>query len=309
VFQVSYAGNWSNHLQTEREINTTVPTFAPGDINNPTYPASTPRLNPNFAGTFFLEMNGNSRYDSLTVTLRKQSATGLQGQVFYTFSKAMDHNSGVSGSDSLRSPQAIMNPYDIDRDWGLADFHAQHNMVANLSYQLPVKVRSKFLGSVVNGWTLDGIGTFSAGMPFTPRLGASVSRDQASSLAERPTLRPGFSPNPTTGSSAGCNGFNATPLRTATAWYDACAFANPAAGTYGNLGRNTIIGPGLANVDLALGKGFFKAEMFNVLNHTNLGLPNTTAVASGGAANSSAGSILYTTTNSRQLQFALRVSF
>ena len=71
-------------------------------------------------------------------------------------------------------------------------------------------------------------------------------------------------------------------------------------------------------MDLALEKSFklheqanvtFKAEVFNIMNHANFGLPNTTALAAGGAANPSAGLIIYTTTSSRQLQFALRISF
>jgi hypothetical protein len=238
--------------------------------------------------------------------------------VFYTFAKAMDQNSNASGSDSLRSPQAIMNPYDLGRDWALSDFDVRHNMVATFSVPLPIRVSAKALGTLVNGWTLDGIGTLQSGMPFTARLSASVSRDQASTLTERPDLRPGFSSSPTTGVSAGCPGFAAgTPVGTAANWYDPCAFSLPAAGTYGNLGRNTIIGPGLANLDLALGKSFtlagsemtFKAEMFNVLNRANFGLPNSNPLTATGQASGSAGVITYTTTSARQLQFALRLNF
>ena len=101
-------------------------------------------------------------------------------------------------------------------------------------------------------------------------------------------------------------------------FYDPCSFSLPLAGTYGNVGRNTIIGPGVADVDLALEKSFklhekanvtFKAEVFNIMNHANFGLPNVNALAASGAANSSAGRITYTTTSSRQLQFALRITF
>jgi len=92
----------------------------------------------------------------------------------------------------------------------------------------------------------------------------------------------------------------------------------PIAGTYGNLGRNTLIGPKLADVDVALEKNFklnervgvvFRAEAFNILNHANFSLPNTSALSSSGAANPAAGNITLTATSSRQLQFALRVSF
>ena len=101
-------------------------------------------------------------------------------------------------------------------------------------------------------------------------------------------------------------------------FFDPCAFSLPAAGMYGNLGRNTIIGPGVADIDLALEKIFkpsekadvtFRAEMFNIMNHANFGLPNITALAASGAANPSAGVITSTTTSSRQIQFALRINF
>jgi hypothetical protein len=151
-------------------------------------------------------------------------------------------------------------------------------------------------------------------------LSASVSRDlSTATLAERPNLKPGFSNNPIRGVSAGCPGFAAgTPLGNATNWYDPCAFSLPIAGTYGNLGRNTLIGPGIASVNLALEKSFplnervsatFRAEAFNITNHTNLGLPNMAPLTASGAPNPAAGSIIYTTTSSRQLQFALRINF
>ena len=156
-------------------------------------------------------------------------------------------------------------------------------------------------------------------MPFTARLPRSVSRNLAVALEERPDLNPGASQSPNHGTSAGCAGFPAgRNLGGADNFYDPCSFSLPLSGTYGNLGRNTIIGPGVADVDLALEKGFslgertnasFKAEMFNIMNHANFGVPLSTALAASGAANPAAGRIIYTTTSSRQLQFAVRISF
>ena len=166
---------------------------------------------------------------------------------------------------------------------------------------------------------VNGIGTFTAGLPFSARLASSVSRDLASTLAERPDLKPGATQNPNHGASAGCTGFPAgAKLGGADNFYDPCSFALPQAGTYGNLGKNTIIGPGVTNMDLALEKTFpireiadvtFKAEVFNILNHTNLGLPNGFPLEASGAASASAGRVTYTATSSRQLQFALRIGF
>jgi hypothetical protein len=319
VLQVAYAGNTVRHLPTQSEADTTVPTFINGDLRHPYYPANTPRLNPAWAGIRLYQANGNSHYNSGTVTLRRQSSKGFVGEIFYTYAKAMDEASGTTAADSQRSPGALLDPYDPAVDYGLADFDLRNAVGANFSYPVPFKVSSNILGAVVNDWTLDGIATFQSGMPFTARLASSVSRDQASVLAERPNLNPGASQNPTHGTSAGCSGFPAgSKLGGATNYYDPCSFSLPLAGTYGNLGRNTIIGPGVADMDMALDKNFkqfekvtttFRFEMFNILNHTNFGLPNTTALAAGGAASPSAGQITYTTTTSRQLQFALRFSF
>jgi Carboxypeptidase regulatory-like domain/TonB dependent receptor len=324
VFQVDYAGNQVRHLPTQSEADTTIPTFVNGSLAHPYYAPKTARLNPAWAGIRLYQANGNSHYNSGTVTLRRQSPSGLVGEIFYTFAKSMDEASGTTAADSQRSPGALLDPYDPAVDWGLADFNVKSAVGANFSYPLPFRMGSRVLGAVVNAWTLDGIATFQTGMPFTARLPSAVSGDQASVLAERPNLKPGFSQNPThKGTSAGCPGFLAgTHVGGATNYFDPCSFStpvpSPTVGSYGNLGRNTLIGPGVEDMDMALEKSFnplekvkatFRFEMFNILNHTNFGLPNTTALAAGGAASPSAGQITYTTTTSRQLQLALRLSF
>jgi carboxypeptidase family protein/TonB-dependent receptor-like protein len=326
VVQVAYAGDHSNHLFGDREADTAIPTICPAAPcpaglpgGTKYFPAGAPRLNPAWAGIRLYSFNSNSVYNSVTVTLRRQSSSGFVGQIFYTFSKAMDEGSNGTTSDSVRSPSALLDPANRARDWGLSEFDSRHAVVANFSYPVPFRAGSNALGAVVNGWTLDGIGTFTAGLPFTARLAAAVSRDLSTQFSERPDLKPGASQNPNSGTSAGCPGFPAgTKLGGPGNFYDPCSFSLPLAGTYGNLGRNTIIGPGVADVDLALEKNFklrekvnvtFRAELFNIMNHANLGLPNTTPLAAGGAASPSAGRITYTTTSARQLQFALRINF
>jgi hypothetical protein len=329
MVQIAYAGNRTSHLLTEIEGDTPIPTICSTTLNNcpagvpngaPYYPVGAKRRNPAWNGIRYTQSNGDSEYDSVTVTLRHESPRGFQAQIFYTFSKALDDSSTNSPGASLRSPQSIMYPGDYGLDWGLSDFNSKHDVVGYFGYQVPLRVDSKALGAVVNGWKLDGIGTVTSGLPFTALLSTSVSRNLSTAgLAERPNLKPGFSNNPTSGVSKGCPGFAAgTPVGNAKNWYDPCAFSLPIAGTYGDLGRNTLIGPKLASVDMALEKSFpvherinatFRFEVFNILNHANFGLPNTSALASTGAANPAAGSIVYTTTSARQLQFALRINF
>ena len=319
VIQVAYVGNHANHLLISEEEDTPIPTFINGDVSQPFYPFNAPRRNPTFNGIQVLSTTANSVYNAGTIMLRRQLSSGLQGQISYTYSAAMDEASSTTSSDQTRDPAEALNSWDPKQDWGLADFNARHAVVGNFTYILPFRVDSKVLGNVVNGWTVNGIVTFTSGLPFSVLDSTAVSRDQASSFAERPNLNPGFSPNPIHGTSAGCSGFPVgSPLGGPTNWYDPCAFSLPAAGRYGNVGRNTVIGPGVADVVTSLEKTFklheeanvtFRAEMFNIFNHPNFGLPNTAAIAANGQANPSAGVITYTATSSRQIQFGLRFNF
>jgi hypothetical protein len=100
-------------------------------------------------------------------------------------------------------------------------------------------------------------------------------------------------------------------------WFDPCSFTVPAPGTFGNVGRGTIRGPGLVNLDVSLFKTThlterlalqFRAEVFNILNHTNFGFPSMVAF-DGGVQSGVAGSISRTATNSRQIQFGMKLNF
>jgi len=317
IVQVSYSGNKAMHQAENYEADSAIPTT--GANGQTFYPVGDPRQNPAWNGVLLTTTNGKAEYNSATAMVRQRFSSGFQGQFSYTYGNAMALPTGTNSTESSHSQYVLLNPQNAMQDWSLDDANARHVAVFTFTYQLPFRVDSKAFGTIVNGWTLDGIGSFRSGQPFTAYLGASVSRNLATQFAERPNLKPGFSPNPTSGVSAGCAGIAAgTSLGTATNWFDPCAFSVPAAGTYGNLGRNTLIGPGLSDVDLAVNKTFtlrerikttFRFEMFNIMNHTNLGVPTTTALTSSGAASPSAGLITYTATTSRQLQFALRIAF
>jgi hypothetical protein len=156
---------------------------------------------------------------------------------------------------------------------------------------------------LTNGWQINGIGTFLSGFPFTPLIGSNRSGDGDTRNPDRPSLATGFSGPIVTGNPA--------------KWFNPAAFVLPAFGTYGNLGRGSLTGPSLADVDFSVFKSTtlsehtslqFRAEFFNIFNHVNFGPPNTT-VFSGTAASASAGFISTLATNPRQIQFGLKVLF
>lgn len=326
MVQVAYVGNRANHIIVSNEEDTPIPTIMPDGM--PFYPNGAPRRNTAWSGEKILSSSGNSIYNAATISLRHQSPHGLDGEIFYTYSKAMDEGTSISGSESARSPTGIMYPDHPGLDWSLSDFNVTNSLGANFTYPFPFHVESKALGAFVNDWHFNGIFTFKSGQPFTVTDPTNVSRNKATNgLADRPNLIAGFSSNPTRGVSAGCGPTGATTpmiipagtrVGTVAHWYDPCAFTLEAPGTYGDLLRNTVIGPGIQDIDIALAKTFaiheqvnltFRAEAFNVLNHANFGLPGTVALTAANLPSATAGNITYTTTSSRQIQFGLRLNF
>ena len=155
----------------------------------------------------------------------------------------------------------------------------------------------------MNGWQLNGIATLLSGFPLTPLIGTNISGDGDTRNPDRPSWNPNFS--------------GPVILGNPNQWFNPQAFILPAPGTYGNVGRGVLTGPGLADVDLSLFKNIalserqtlqFRAEAFNTLNRSNYGVPNTT-VFSSGAVSASAGLITATATPAREIQLALKLLF
>jgi hypothetical protein len=142
-----------------------------------------------------------------------------------------------------------------------------------------------------------------SGFPFTPQIGSNRSGDGDTRNPDRPSINPSFT--------------GPVLLQKPNQWFNPNAFLLPPAGTWGNLGRETLTGPGLAELDLSLAKTTalserislqFRAEVFNLLNRANFGTPNAIVFANG-AVSSSAGLITTTATTSRQIQFGLKLIF
>jgi hypothetical protein len=331
---VAYVGSRSNHLQyNPNNSDLYPPTCWPNCTSKSDFffpainPATAPRVNPNFASIQRHLWGGMAYYNSLQANVTRRFSKGLQYQGSYTFSRNIDTAGSTFGTVIALNSGNIPNPYNMRSERGLAGIDPRHQFSSNLTYDLPVARNSTGLvKGLIGGWQANMILTARGGLPFDIQSGyisSGLGRSRSGSGSppgDRPDVAPGFSNNPTHGTTAGCQGVAAgQPLGTPTLYYDPCAFVLPAAGTFGNLGKNTLIGPGLFDLDYAMKKQFditertnlqFRAEFFNILNHPNFGNMIVTVFAGGaGARNGSAGQILNTATDARQMQFALRVSF
>jgi hypothetical protein len=268
----------------------------------PYIPVST-RPNPYLGAGFFWYTEGNSSYNALQADVSKRLRQGLQFRANYTWAKNLDLNSGLTGAQASNQAQMILDRNDLRRDWGPSALSPKYQATISLHYDLPFRAGQSFPRRTLGGWQVDAIATLLSGFPFTPQVGSNRSGDGDTRNPDRPSLNPAFT--------------GPVIVGTAQEWFNPNAFILPAYGTYGNLGRGTYAGPGLANLDFAVLKDTrlkesaklqFRAEFFNALNHTNLGTPNAT-VFSNGAISSSAGIITATATTSRQIQFGLKLVF
>ncbi len=256
------------------------------------------RPNPYLSGGFFWFTEGNSSYNALQLDVTRRLTRGLQFRANYTWSKNLDMNSGLTGAQANNQAQMILDRNDLPRDWGPSALNIRNQASISARYELPLGK-----GRLLGGWQVNGIETLLSGFPFTPQIGSNRSGDGDTRNPDRPSLNPSFT--------------GPVVLQSPNQWFNPNAFSLPAAGTFGNLGRGTFSGPGLAELDLSLFKNTlvsenktlqFRAECFNVLNRPNFGPPNATVFANG-IVSGSAGLVTITATTSRQIQFGLKLIF
>ena len=268
------------------------------------------RPNPYLGAGFFWYTEGNSSYNALQVDASRRLTQGLEFRANYTWSKNLDMNSALTGAQANNQAQMILDRNDLLRDWGPSALNVTSQASISWIYSLPFgrdrrwsAGLSRIQDALIGGWQLDGIATLLSGFPFTPQIGSNRSGDGDTRNPDRPSLNPAFSGPVVVGNP--------------NQWFNPSAFVLPAPGTYGDLGRGTYTGPGLAVLDLSLVKDIaatermnlqLRSEFFNIFNHTNLGTPNA-IVFSGGAISPSAGLITATATTSRQIQFGLKLIF
>jgi hypothetical protein len=298
----------SGGIATLASFKGVAPTVPQGTVYIPGPGATRP--NPALSAGFFWLTEGNSNYNALEVDVTHRISRGLEFRGNYTWSKNLDINSGLTGAQANNQAQMVLNRSDLREDWGPSALNAASQASLSANYELPFGHSQRWLNDVsrveskfVSGWQLNGIGTILSGFPFTPLIGANRSGDGDTRNPDRPSLNPSFTGAIVTGNP--------------NQWFNPAAFVLPTPGTYGNLGRGTLTGPGLADVDVSLFKNTgltekttlqFRAEFFNILNRSNYGPPNTT-VFSGTAVSPSAGLITTTATFPRQIQLGLKLIF
>ncbi len=225
----------------------------------------------------------DSSYNALQSSLRKRFSHGVSFLASYTFSKSLDDVSSFNITGSASRPVAgendlPQNPFNLAAERGRSMFDARHRFVLSYEWNLPWwKQAHSWYQHVLGNWQVNGITTFMSGTPFT------VFDSQDVSLEGTAPEITGFSSNrPNLVGDA-----NSGP-HTAQEWFNVNAFQRlnllTQAGQFGTAGRNIVQGPGLQewdfsafkNIPLAEAKQLqFRAEFFNVFNHTNFRLPDS----------------------------------
>jgi hypothetical protein len=338
---VGYAGSRGLHNPFQADsYNTIIPTKAAnGDYYWPipwtgslSAGASQALLyNPSVSNMMATDWQSRSWYNGLTVKLDKKMSHGFQVTGSFTWSKTMDTTSGSATGDTFGLDYTTEPFYDLSLIKGLSDFDVPRNLVINALYVIP---SPKTLGAVgdkvLGGWEVALITELSDGAPFWPSIGSDMLGEKIGTV-NPPNVVAGCSPQNLTNSNyrTGNNFYlNAScvslvPMTATNASYcDQRLAAGICSNIRGDLGRNTILGPGLFNADFSVKKNTyvrkisetfnvqFRAEMFNVLNHTNFAAPpaaNLQAFNSSGQANGTYGQITNTQHPNRIIQFSLKM--
>ncbi|MSO20036.1 MAG: TonB-dependent receptor [Acidobacteria bacterium] len=330
---LGYLGGRGIHLWRNTDVNNSP--YVLDASGRPLVVAGTPRVNPRAGVGQTRYSDAQSFYNGLQVEVKKRMSSGFQLQTSYTWSKSVDDSTtGVANTDYNEG--SASQAYLTKADRGLSALHVGQNIAVNGIWAIPSSADSGLVSHILGGWQLSGIFRAKSGTPFSVKVTSRNAPDQSRGAnLQRPELAPGRNQeNITAGTTAGCGtGAGAIAagqaLGTPTRYYDPCAFVRPpvpvgfavGSGYFGNLGRNTLTGPGLVNFDFSLSKSVplglsegseikLQADAFNIFNRNNLGLPATGALNPlTGAYIAEAGRINTQVTRPRQMQFGLKLIF
>ena len=280
-YQTEYAKNWNVGLQRQLSsqmmiemsyLHSDVVGADSSTVLNVPEPGAGPiaarRPVPALSNITTIRWDGYSTYDGLTLAATQRLSRGLSFSTNYTLSRAIDDASDPGATThETNLPQDIRN---MAAERAPSSFDHRHRFVGNFTYALPDAGGGGIAGALGSGWQINGIVTLQSGAPFTVNLGT----DRAN-IGSGPAQRPNVTGDP-----------NALANPGATQWFDTSVFSLPAQYTFGNSGRNTVLAPGYADVDLGVQKQVVLArrarleirwEVFNLLNHVNFDVPNRIA--------------------------------
>jgi hypothetical protein len=287
--EVSYMGTWT--LGADNGTVRNVPEPGPG-------PIQARRPIPQLSRINAIRFDGKSIYHGVTFKVERRLADNFAYNVSYTLSHSKDDASSPGATESETNlPQNVNNVFDETGEWARSSFDHRHQFIASGVYQLPFFADAGGVTeAVLGGWRANAIFIAQSGAPFTVNL--SVDR---ANIGAGPAQRPDQLRDPN------LPGGERTPER----WFDTTAFALQAPFTFGTAPRNSVIGPGYANIDFALAKTWalagtsqleFRWEVFNLLNRANFDLPNRLF------GNPNFGRI-FSAKTPREMQFGLRFAF
>ena len=307
---VGYVGSHSYHQILSEDMNEPVPTFlADGTAF---YPSGSQNANPSLANSTSWVSQGVGLYNSLLVDVRRSFGGGIQFRGNYTYSKNLDDGSAWNTSVSGNTPAFVEFPLRPKLDWGPAATDVRQAASIHGSYELPFGPHHRLLAKAsapvrfaTAGWTASAIVNVQTGFPFSPQLGYNPTGNGDTRNPVRPNWNPDF--------------HGSLYPRTASQYFNPLAFLPPASGTYGNVSRDPLTGPGLSELDFSVFKDShiteriglqFRAEFFNILNYTNFSTPNEVVYTSATSGVSpTAGLVTATSTTSRQIQFGAKLQF
>jgi len=256
-----------------------------------------------------------SNYHSLIVDFNRRFSRGLFFKTAYTWSKSMDGGSNTFSDNESTNTSGSPYAFLPSLQRGVSDFDIAHRFVMSFSWSIPAP--ASFAGvskALLSGWELGGILAAQSGAPFTVTLQTDQARTGDSRVRSTSGgQRPDFNPGP------GCT-VNATNPGQVQQYIRTECFSFPALGRLGNLGRNTLRGPGLQDIDASLLKNWalghdprrlqFRIEAFNLLNRANFQVPKTKIFDGSGNVISTASQLASPTqTPERQVQLALKVNW
>jgi hypothetical protein len=285
ILTAAYVGSVADHLFIQDQLNPTIYGKAGPTAN------ARRLLAPNYTSIVDMLSVGNSNYNALQITANKRFHHGLTVLANYTRSKSIDDGSGDGSQAS--------NPFNIRADRAVSDFNFPNRFVASAIWQLPgASMRNAVARTIAGGWEVNGIFTVQSGAPFSVTSG--VDNSQSAINADRANLvgNPSLSGDRS----------KSDVIRQ---YFNTAAFTVNPVGTFGNAGRNILIGPRTVNLDFGAVKSFriteryklqFRAESFNIFNHANLMNPTANVSSANFGVITSAGA-------PRVIQLALKLNF